>query len=123
MRRALLSIRDRMDRMGIVLSGLCVVHCLAGLVLVSVLGLGGEALLAPVWHRVGLALAIVVGAVGIGLGVLRHGRLAPLAIAAVGLSAMGGALVVSHGPREAALTVFGVLLVGIAHILNLRHAH
>jgi hypothetical protein len=31
--------------------------------------------------------------------------------------------VVSHGPREAALTVFGVLLVGIAHILNLRHAH
>ena len=65
----------------------------------------------------------MVGAVGIGIGVLRHGKLAPLGIAAVGLTAMGGALVVSHGPREAALTIVGVLLVGSAHILNLRHAH
>lgn len=123
MRTALLSIRDRLDRMGIVLSGLCVVHCLAGLVLVSVLGLGGEALLAPEWHRAGLALAIVVGGVAIGLGALRHGRLAPLAIAGVGLGFMVGALVVGHGVAEAALTVCGVAIVASAHILNLRLTH
>ena len=123
MRRALLSIRDRLDRTGIVLSGLCLVHCLAGLVLVSMLGLGGEALLAPVWHRFGLALAILVGGVAIGFGASRHGRLAPLVVAAIGLAFMGGALVVSHGPKEAALTILGVALVAAAHILNLRHAH
>ena len=33
MRRAILSIRDRLDRAGVLLSGLCAVHCLAGLLL------------------------------------------------------------------------------------------
>ena len=56
MRTALLSIRDRLDRVGITLSGLCLVHCLAGLVLVTVLGVGGQWMLDPAIHRVGLAL-------------------------------------------------------------------
>ena len=59
MRNAMLSIRDRLDRVGVLLSGLCALHCLAGLLLVAGLGLGGEYLLAPIIHRVGLALAIV----------------------------------------------------------------
>lgn len=121
MRAALLSIRDRFDRLGVALSGLCVVHCLAGLLLVSVLGLGSEALLAPAWHRAGLALAIVIGAVSIGLGVMRHGRIAPLLVACAGLALMTGGLFVSHGFEEAALTVPGVALVALAHLLNLRH--
>lgn len=121
MRAALLSIRDRLDRVGIALSSLCVVHCLAGILLVGVLGLGGEALLAPAWHRAGLALAILIGAVTIGLGVMRHGKLTPLAVACVGLALMGAGLFVSHGAAEASLTVPGVVLVAIAHLLNLRH--
>ena len=44
-------IRSRMDRFGIALSGLCLLHCVAGLVLVAALGLGGEWLLAPEIHR------------------------------------------------------------------------
>lgn len=122
MRAALLSIRDRLDRMGILLSGLCVLHCMAGLVLVGVLGLGAEWLLAPAWHRAGLALAIVIGAVTIGIGVQRHGRLLPLLIAGVGLCLMAGALLVGHGADEAVLTVAGVALVATAHVLNLRYA-
>ena len=39
MRRLLTSIRDRLDRFGILVSGLCVVHCLAGLLIVAGLGL------------------------------------------------------------------------------------
>ena len=97
-------------------------HCLIGMLLVSALGLGGEMFLAPEWHRIGLALAILVGAVAIGLGVLRHGQLKPLVIAAAGLGLMSMALVVEHGVREAVLTVLGVSLVGWAHMLNLRHA-
>lgn len=122
MQRAFLSIRDRLDRAGIVLSGLCALHCLLSIVLVSVLGLGGQALLAPEIHEIGLGLAILIGAVTIGIGVLRHGRLAPLAIGGVGLALMALALTVPHGPSEALLTIAGVALVAAAHIRNLRHA-
>lgn len=123
MRTALLSIRDRLDRVGITLSGLCLVHCLAGLVLVTVLGVGGQWMLDPAIHRVGLALAIAVGAATIGLGVLRHGRFGPLALGTVGLLLMGAALAVDHGVEEAVLTIGGVLLLAGAHLLNLRHTH
>lgn len=122
MRRAILSIRDRLDRAGILLSGLCAVHCVLGVVLVSVLGLGGGALLAPAIHEVGLALAILVGIVTLGLGLRRHGRLGPLAMGACGIALMTAALMVGHGVPEAALTIAGVALVAAAHIRNLRHA-
>ncbi len=57
MRLPQLSIRGRLDRAGMVLSGLCALHCVAGIVLVAVLGIGGGILLNPVIHRVGLAAA------------------------------------------------------------------
>jgi hypothetical protein len=115
-------IRDRVDRMGVALSGLCLIHCLSGLLLVSVLGLGGELLLSPMWHRAGLAFAIVLGAVGLTLGWQRHGSRIPLLWGGAGLLLMGGALFVAHGLPEAALTVAGVALVAYAHIWNLRRA-
>lgn len=122
MKKVLLSIRDRLDRVGMLLSGLCMVHCLAGLVLVSVLGLGGEALLNPAIHRIGLALAVGVGIVTLGMGVLRHGQRGPLLIGAAGITLMATAVVIQHGPREAFLTIAGVALVATAHIRNLRAA-
>lgn len=123
MRDALLSIRDRLDGFGVLLSGLCAVHCVLGLVLVTVLGLGGlgaGALLSPRIHEVGLALAVGVGVVTLGLSALRHGRLGPLAIGTCGLALMAAALTVDHGPREAVLTIAGVALVATAHMRNLR---
>ena len=114
-------VRDRFDRVGILLSGLCAVHCVATLVLVAVLGLGGGFLLDPALHRFGLALAICVGGVALGLGVARHGRRYPLAIGAAGLSLMTLALVTGHGPAEAGLTIAGVALVALAHVRNVRH--
>jgi hypothetical protein len=122
MRRALQSIRNRFDRAGIVLSGLCALHCILGIVLVSVLGLGGELLLSPAIHRVGLALAVVVGMLTLGLGVLRHGQFGALVIGASGLALMAGAVATGHGLSEAVLTIAGVALVATAHIRNLRHA-
>lgn len=122
MRAALHLIRSRMDRFGIALSGLCLLHCVAGLVLVAALGLGGEWLLSPEIHRYGLALAIAVGVIAIGLGALRHGRRIPLLIATCGFALMAGALGVGHGFGEAILTIGGVALVAFAHFLNLRHA-
>ncbi len=123
MRQGLLSIRARLDRAGMLLSGLCAVHCLASILLVSALGAGGQFLLAPEIHRVGLVLALLIAAVAIGWGALRHRRAAPFVVAMTGLTFMGGALAVPHGVEEAVLTIIGVALVTLGHILNLRHAH
>lgn len=122
MRDAVLSIRNRLDSLGMILSGLCAVHCVLGLVLVTVLGLGGGILLRPEIHEIGLALAVGVGILTLGLGALRHGRTGPLLIGGCGIVLMATALVVRHGPAEAALTIAGVALVALAHIRNLRHA-
>lgn len=122
MRDAVLAIRDRLDGLGMVLSGLCAVHCLLGLLLVTVLGLGGGIFLAPEIHETGLALAVGIGVLTLGLGALRHGKTGPLLIGAVGIALMASALAVGHGPAEAVLTIAGVALVALAHIRNLRHA-
>lgn len=122
MRDALLSIRDRLDSAGILLSGLCVVHCVLGVLLVTVLGLGGGLLLAPEIHRFGLALAVAIGVVTLGLGVFRHGKMEPLVIGGCGLTLMTMGLFAEHGLPEAAFTISGVILVATAHIRNLRHA-
>ena len=82
--------------------------------------MGGSFLLDPAIHRVGLALAMVVAGVAIGLGALRHGRRAPFVTAMTGLSFMGGALAVPHGVEEAVLTIIGVSLVALGHVLNVR---
>jgi hypothetical protein len=120
--RAIFPLRKRLDRAGVLLSGLCALHCVTGLLLVSVLGLGGGLLLAPEIHQIGLALAILVGLLTLGIGVLRHGRYGPLLLGGCGLGLMGAALASDHGPNEALLTIVGVALVAAAHIRNLRHA-
>lgn len=120
MNKAIVLLRSRLDRFGVLLSGLCMVHCLAGLFLVGILGLGGGVLLDPAIHRVGLVLALVVGASTIGLGALRHGHRLPLVAGVAGLSLMAGAVLVEHGSAEAVLTIGGVLLVAIAHVVNIR---
>ena len=120
---SLSAIRHRFDRLGMTLSCLCALHCVASLAIVSALGLGGTFLLDPAIHRWGLVLATIVAAVAIGLGALRHRRSAPFVTAMTGLSFMGGALAVEHGVEEAVLTVIGVTLVAAGHLLNLRRAH
>ncbi len=117
------ALRRRFDHLGIGLAGLCALHCLATLVLVSALGLGGHFLLDQNIHRIGLLLAVVVAAVAIGWGLLRHRRMLPFGIAMAGLVLMAAALVIPHGANEFALTLVGVALVSAAHLINLRAAH
>lgn len=116
-------IRRWLDRAGIFLSGLCAIHCLLSIVVVSGLGLGGQVFLSPDIHRVGLVFAVLIAAVAIGWGALRHRMAAPFVIAMTGLTFMGGALAVPHGVEEAVLTIIGVALVSLGHVLNLRHVH
>jgi hypothetical protein len=116
------SLRRRLDHIGIALAGLCALHCLLTLVVISALGLGGHFLLDENIHRVGLFLALIVAAVAIGWGLLRHGRTLPFVIALGGLGLMTAALLVPHGANELFLTLIGVAFVSVAHILNLRAA-
>ena len=116
------SLRRRLDQLGIGLAGLCAVHCLATLLLVSALGLGGHFLLEENIHRFGLLLALVVAAVAIGWGLMRHGRMLPFLVALAGLALMAAALVVPHGTNEFLLTLVGVALVSAGHVFNLRAA-
>ncbi len=123
MRAARSSIRLTLDRTGIVLSGLCAVHCLAGIALVTFFGLGsvaGDALLDPAIHRVGLALAIAVAALTLGFAAVRHGQHRSLVIGAAGILLMFSGLFAPHGLIEALLTIAGVVLVALAHLRNLR---
>ena len=115
------TIRGRLDRAGVVLSSLCAVHCVLGIVIVAGLGLGGGLLLDPMIHRIGLLLATLIAGVAIGLGALQHRRVVPFVVAMMGLSFMGGGLAVEHGVEEAVLTVIGVSLVALGHLLNVRH--
>lgn len=116
-------IRQQLDRAGIALSALCAVHCLLSVLLVSIIGLGAEALLDPAIHRFGLLIATLIAAVAIGWGAMKHRMAAPFVVAMTGLTFMGGALAVPHGIEEAVLTIIGVALVSLGHILNLRHLH
>jgi hypothetical protein len=114
------TIRGRLDRAGMILSSLCAVHCVLGIVIVAGLGLGGGILLDPAIHRIGLLLATVIAGVAIGIGALQHRRAAPFVVAMTGLTFMGGGLAVDHGIEEAVLTIIGVTLVAAGHVLNLR---
>jgi hypothetical protein len=109
-----------MDRLGIALSGLCAVHCVVSVVFVTMLASAGGFLLDPIFHEVGLMMAIGLGIVAIGRGVLEHGFMMPASIAGLGLGVMAGALSIPHGGGSAVYAVLGVALLALAHDLNRR---
>ena len=108
----------RLDRLAIGLSGLCMVHCLATAVLLGLLSAAGGFLGAPVLHEVGLGLAMILGGIALGRGILDHGYMLPSAIGGLGLGVMAGALSLPHDGREALFTVVGVMILALGHRLN-----
>ena len=109
---------ERLDRMAITLSGLCLVHCLATAVLLGLLSAAGGMLGAPIIHEVGLSLAMMLGAVALGRGVYEHGFMMPSAVGGLGLGVMAGALTMPHDGGEALFTVLGVSVLALGHQLN-----
>ena len=108
------------DRLAIGLSGLCLVHCLASAIVLAVLSAAGGLLLSPVFHEVGLVLAIGLGSIALGRGVIDHGFMMPVAVGSVGLGVMAGALTMHHDGMEAVYTMIGVAIVALGHDLNRR---
>jgi uncharacterized membrane protein len=111
------------DRSAVGLSGLCLAHCLIGsLVLVSMSSAVGLAFAHEI-HVVGLLLAMPLAVVALVRGVRRHGKRRVVVFGGAGLCVMAAALAVGHGHiGEVVLTVIGVALLGVAHLMNLRYA-
>ena len=109
----------KLDSIALGLSFACVVHCLAGIWLLAGLAVAGSALLNPAFHEIGLILASVIAAIALGAGALRHGARVPLAIGALGITIMAVSLSY-HGVQGSLVTICGVALLSIGHVLNLR---
>jgi hypothetical protein len=74
---------------------------------------------APIIHEVGLSLAMVMGAIALGRGILEHGYSMPSAVGGLGLGVMAGALTLPHNGTEALYTIIGVGILALGHRLNL----
>ena len=109
-----------LDRWAIGLSGLCLAHCVASAVALTFLASFGGALLHPAFHEVGLLLAMTLGAVALGRGVMEHGYSLPAYVGSLGLGVMAGAMTFPHDGSEAVFSVLGVLIVALGHDLNRR---
>ncbi len=109
---------SRLDRFAIGLSGLCLVHCLATSVFLAVLASAGGMLGAHWIHEIGLSLAMVMGAIALGRGILEHGYTMPSAVGGLGLGVMWGALTLPHDGTEALYTIVGVAILALGHRLN-----
>lgn len=108
------------DRSALTLSALCLVHCIAGSLLLALLSIGGGIFSHSV-HAVGLAFAVPLAAFGLWRGAQRHGRWQVLALGSAGLALMAASLWLAHGQlNEIGVSICGVTLLGAAHLLNLR---
>jgi len=112
-----------LDRLAIGLSGLCLAHCILSAVIVTALATAGGVLLHPAIHEVGLVLAMALGALALGRGVLQHGYALPVWVGSLGLGVMAGAMTLPHeGGYETIYSILGVMIVALGHDLN-RRAH
>ena len=109
-----------LDRLAITVSGLCVVHCLATSVFIVLLASAGGILVAPAIHETGLMIAILLGSIALGRGVMEHGFMMPSAVGGLGLGVMAGALTMPHSMVETVYTIVGVLILALGHDLNRR---
>ena len=107
-----------LDRMAVGLSGLCVLHCLLSVVLVSLMSTAGTFLTDPSIHQAGLAGAVMLGALALGQGYLTHRAIRPALVGIAGLTLMATGLIVEHGWPEVAVTITGVVVLAAAHLLN-----
>jgi hypothetical protein len=113
--------RYNLDRLAIGLSGLCLAHCLATAVLLTLVASAGSVFLHPAVHEIGLMLAMGLAALALGRGVIAHGYALPAWVGSLGLGVMAGALTLPHeGGGEAIYSILGVLIVALGHDLNRR---
>ena len=119
---ASLARQGRLDQLAIGLSGLCLVHCLATAVFLGLIASAGGLLGQPIIHEVGLSLAMMLGTIALGRGAYDHGFILPVAVGALGLGVMAGALTLHETGDEPLFTMVGVGILALGHRLNFMAA-
>ncbi len=111
-----------LDRWGIVISSICLVHCLALPVLIALLPAVAPLLPPDNWvHPVLIGMALPVTGWALVRGYRLHREWRAVALGVVGLGLIGGGVLLDAVPLAAAgLTVIGGLFVAAAHLLNWR---
>jgi hypothetical protein len=112
------------DKLGIVVSATCAVHCLVVGMLPFALPLLDSFFHSPLFHILFVVMVVVITPMAFGHHFQRHGfsYVINLALAGVAGIIMGAALepvsseLVSHG-----VSMFGSFFLVFAHVLNLRH--
>lgn len=115
---------DRWDKLGIFLSSLCAIHCLATPLLVLTLPMMGE-FFEQEWVHLLMALFVVpVGLFAFWSGYKHHQQINVFALGVLGLTMVGGASLAPHSWVEFfgydLVTLFGGVFLVIAHVLNRR---
>jgi len=113
----------RWDYLGVVVSGICVVHCMAMPVLLGLLpALGLSFLARDGFHQVLAALVLVVAVAAFVPGYRVHHQKSILVLGTLGIALLGGAAYVPGLSLvvESAVTAFGGSLLVLAHVLNRR---
>lgn len=114
-------LQERVDKVGIVASTMCAVHCTIGALLIGATG-AGRVFADEKLEVAFVAFAILVAVGALTLGYRRHRSILPMMVGAAGILPLGGARLIEFG-GESAEVVFSVLGAGFlvgAHWLNLR---
>jgi hypothetical protein len=116
----------RLDRLGIILSGICIVHCLALPLLLAALPFLGDSILGGHGFHEWLLLAVLpVSLVALSFGYRRHGDANVLWLGGIGLALLSFA---TYGYRliglsedwERGISIVGGLIHAGGHVLNFR---
>lgn len=111
------------DRLAIIMSALCIVHCLALPVLLVALPFMAE-FAATHWHLPMLLFAVPVSVTAIVIGYRRHGNIALVAGVGTGLALLVAGATIAHdhlGPlADRSMTIAGSLILAYVHWQNSR---
>ncbi|MFC3123331.1 MerC domain-containing protein [Agaribacter flavus] len=111
----------RLDKLGVWISGLCAVHCLALPLLLPIAPVIASSFFAEHWfERVILSLSVVIGFAAMFIGFHQyHRQLYPLYSLAAGALIYWNKDALGHELEPFTVTVGAALIIG-AHVLNLR---
>lgn len=113
---------DWLDWSAIGMSGLCMVHCLAGGLFIAALSALSMAVpQSHLFHIISLILAVPLTLIALGRGWKQHKQTRPFHLGMAGLMIMIiGILPGVDSETEVAVTIVGVVILAIAHVLNMR---
>lgn len=115
-------ITARLDGIGITASTLCAIHCALVPFLITLLPLWGLEFLAEEWIEISMiVLALIIGAVSLGVSFRKHHRnYWPLSLLGVGFLLIISGHLAAPLSLEPVLTPAGGIVIAAAHFVNWR---